>query len=96
MTFQCECWNQYGEIMAGTSLSIIPSLALFIAVQRFIIEGVVLTGLKGYSTNQRVSAPVAPASPSPTQAISPSQKAPLPVLPPYRLPQSSHKANMPI
>ena len=73
------------------SLAIIP---LFIAAQPFTIEGVVLTDLKGKSTYQRVSAPVAPASPSPTQAICPSQKAPLPVLPPYRLPQSAHKTQM--
>ena len=46
-TFVGEYWNQYGVIMAGASLAIIPILALFIAVQRFIIEGVVLTGLKG-------------------------------------------------
>ncbi|MCY3901325.1 MAG: carbohydrate ABC transporter permease [Caldilineaceae bacterium] len=46
-TFVGEFWNQYGVIMAGASLAIIPILALFIAVQRFIIEGVVLTGLKG-------------------------------------------------
>jgi len=44
VTFQREFWNLYGVIMAGASLSIIP---LFIAVQPFIIEGVVLTGLKG-------------------------------------------------
>ena len=46
-TFVGEFWNQYGVVMAGASLAIIPILALFIAVQRFIIEGVVLTGLKG-------------------------------------------------
>ncbi|MXX26878.1 MAG: carbohydrate ABC transporter permease [Caldilineaceae bacterium SB0668_bin_21] len=46
-TFVGEYWNQYGVVMAGASLAIIPILALFIAVQRFIIEGVVLTGLKG-------------------------------------------------
>ncbi len=46
-TFVGEYWSQYGVIMAGASLAIIPILALFIAVQRFIIEGVVLTGLKG-------------------------------------------------
>ncbi len=46
-TFVGEFWNQYGVIMAGASLAIVPILALFIAVQRFIIEGVVLTGLKG-------------------------------------------------
>ena len=46
-TFVGEFWNQYGVIMAGASLAIIPILALFIAVQRCIIEGVVLTGLKG-------------------------------------------------
>ncbi len=46
-TFVGEYWSQHGVIMAGASLAIIPILVLFIAVQRFIIEGVVLTGLKG-------------------------------------------------
>ena len=44
MTFQREFWNQYGAIIAETNLPIIP---LFIAVQPFAIEGVVLTDLKG-------------------------------------------------
>ena len=47
MTFQGEFWNQCGVIIAEANLPIIPILALFIAVQPFTIEGVVLTDLKG-------------------------------------------------
>ena len=46
-TFVSEYASQYGVIMAGASLAIIPILIIFLAVQRFIIEGIVLTGLKG-------------------------------------------------
>jgi ABC-type glycerol-3-phosphate transport system permease component len=46
-TFVSEYATQYGITMAGASLAIIPVLVIFIAVQRFIIDGIVLTGLKG-------------------------------------------------
>lgn len=46
-TFVSEYASQYGIIMAGACLAIVPILVIFIAVQRFIVEGIVLTGLKG-------------------------------------------------
>jgi ABC-type glycerol-3-phosphate transport system permease component len=46
-TFVGEYFSQHGVVMAGASLAIIPILVLFIAVQRYITEGIVLTGLKG-------------------------------------------------
>jgi multiple sugar transport system permease protein len=34
-------------LMAGTMLSVVPTLILFIALQRYFIQGIALTGLKG-------------------------------------------------
>jgi multiple sugar transport system permease protein len=34
-------------LMAGTTLSVLPSLLLFIVLQRYFIQGIALTGLKG-------------------------------------------------
>ncbi|WP_313639697.1 carbohydrate ABC transporter permease [Paenibacillus sp. FSL K6-0276] len=38
---------EFGKIMAGTAMSIIPILAIFFAVQKQFIEGVALSGIKG-------------------------------------------------
>ena len=33
--------------MAGTAVSVIPALAMFVALQRYFVQGIALTGLKG-------------------------------------------------
>ncbi|MEM7134251.1 MAG: carbohydrate ABC transporter permease [Chloroflexota bacterium] len=44
--FVAEFGTQHGLIMAGASLAVIPVLIIFLFMQRFIIEGITLTGLK--------------------------------------------------
>lgn len=39
--------NQYALQMAGSTLTIIPVIILFLALQRHIVRGVALSGLKG-------------------------------------------------
>ncbi len=39
--------SQYGLIMAGSVLSLIPVLIVFICLQRYFVEGIASTGLKG-------------------------------------------------
>ncbi len=41
-----EFGTQYGMLMAGASLAIVPVLMIFVSVQRYIIEGIALTGFK--------------------------------------------------
>ncbi len=36
-----------GEIMAGATLGILPIVAVFLLAQRYVVEGIVMTGLKG-------------------------------------------------
>ena len=45
--FSGEAGTQWGLIMAASSLAVIPVLIVFAVFQKQIIEGVVLTGLKG-------------------------------------------------
>jgi multiple sugar transport system permease protein len=45
-TFAAEARN-LDLLMAGTVLSIVPTLILFIFLQRYFIRGIALTGLKG-------------------------------------------------
>ncbi|MFB9991439.1 carbohydrate ABC transporter permease [Deinococcus oregonensis] len=45
--FNGEAGTQWGLIMAASSLAVIPVLIVFAIFQRQIIEGVVLTGMKG-------------------------------------------------
>ena len=45
--FQGQYFNDLGRAMAGTTLAVIPTLAVFIILQRRIVEGVTLSGLKG-------------------------------------------------
>ncbi|EYB69224.1 sugar ABC transporter permease [Deinococcus phoenicis] len=45
--FNGEAGTQWGLIMAASSLAVIPVLLVFALFQRQIIEGIVLTGLKG-------------------------------------------------
>jgi multiple sugar transport system permease protein len=38
---------EYGLIMAASVVALIPVLVVFLALQRFFIEGIASTGLKG-------------------------------------------------
>ena len=39
--------SDYGLIMAGSVLSLIPVLIVFLTLQKYFVEGVAATGLKG-------------------------------------------------
>jgi len=45
--FQGQYFNDLGRALAGTTLAVIPTLVVFIVLQRRIVEGVTLSGLKG-------------------------------------------------
>ena len=45
--FDSEGNNNWGVIMAGTTFVVLPLLIVYIFAQRFIIEGVSRSGLKG-------------------------------------------------
>lgn len=45
--FQFRFSSDYGQLMAGSVVSVIPMLAIFLIFRRRIIESVALTGLKG-------------------------------------------------
>lgn len=45
--FQSEFWIKYGSLMAATLLSLVPVIAIFIILQRRVIESMTMTGLKG-------------------------------------------------
>lgn len=45
--FATEYNVQFAKIMAGTTIAIIPILVLFLCVQKYFIEGVAHTGVKG-------------------------------------------------
>lgn len=47
MTLQGRYIHQYGTMMAGAFLTALPALVLFLAVQRYFVKGIVLTGIKG-------------------------------------------------
>jgi multiple sugar transport system permease protein len=38
--------TEYGAIMAATTIAIIPPLALFLFFKKYIVQGVVLSGIK--------------------------------------------------
>ena len=46
-TFRREFDTDYGAIMAGTLIALIPIVILYGAAQRYIVEGVAFSGLKG-------------------------------------------------
>ena len=46
-SFIGEYSSEYGLIMAGSIISLVPVLILFLCLQRFFIEGIASTGLKG-------------------------------------------------
>ncbi len=45
--FQGNFSSQYAYLMAASAMMILPTIAVFIAAQRYFIHGVVLTGVKG-------------------------------------------------
>jgi multiple sugar transport system permease protein len=45
--FQSEHVGMYGEMMATSLLMTVPMIAIFFACQRYMIQGIVLTGIKG-------------------------------------------------
>jgi multiple sugar transport system permease protein len=46
-SFAVEQAIQWELIMTGTALATLPTLAVFLILQRYIVRGVVLAGLKG-------------------------------------------------
>ena len=45
--FRADYWSNYGQLMAGTTVSALPAIAIFLAAQRMIIRSITLTGVKG-------------------------------------------------
>ena len=46
-TFQNEHASQFGMLMAASTILILPVVAIFFVAQRYFIQGVTLTGIKG-------------------------------------------------
>ncbi len=46
-TFQDQSLTEWGPLMAGTVITVLPLLLIFIVGQRYFIEGIALTGTKG-------------------------------------------------
>lgn len=44
--FSNQWWTDYGLVMAGATVTVIPILIVFLIFQRHFIQGIVLTGLK--------------------------------------------------
>jgi multiple sugar transport system permease protein len=45
-TFQSRYYNEYGKLMAGTTLATVPVLLAYLFAQRYFVRGLLLTGLK--------------------------------------------------
>ena len=45
-TFQYQYNTQYGPLMAGTVISVLPTLLLFLFAQKYYIQGIAFSGLK--------------------------------------------------
>ena len=46
-SFGCNITTLYHYLMAGTLLSILPILVLFVVLQKYFVSGIVMTGIKG-------------------------------------------------
>jgi multiple sugar transport system permease protein len=46
-TFQDQTLTEWGPLMAGTVITVLPLLLIFIVGQRYFVEGIALTGTKG-------------------------------------------------
>jgi ABC-type glycerol-3-phosphate transport system permease component len=44
--FAGKDWSNYGAILAGASIAVVPTLVLYIAFQKYITTGIALSGLK--------------------------------------------------
>jgi multiple sugar transport system permease protein len=47
IVFQSEAGSKYAELMAATTLVIVPTVAVFLVAQKYFVEGIARTGLKG-------------------------------------------------
>jgi multiple sugar transport system permease protein len=45
--FRADYWSNYGQLMAGATVSALPAIVIFLAAQRMIIRSITLTGVKG-------------------------------------------------
>jgi multiple sugar transport system permease protein len=45
--FRSQHSVDWGVLMAGTALATVPTVALFLAMQRYFVQGIALTGIKG-------------------------------------------------
>jgi multiple sugar transport system permease protein len=45
--FKADYWSNYGQLMAGTTVSAVPAIFIFLVAQRMIIRSITLTGVKG-------------------------------------------------
>jgi multiple sugar transport system permease protein len=45
--FRADYWSNYGQLMAGATVSALPAIAIFLVAQRMIIRSITLTGVKG-------------------------------------------------
>jgi multiple sugar transport system permease protein len=45
--FKGDYWSNYGQLMAGTTVSALPAIFIFLMAQRMIIRSITLTGVKG-------------------------------------------------
>lgn len=46
-SFRTQYGSEYGLIMAGTVCALVPMLIIFIAGQKYLVEGIAFSGLKG-------------------------------------------------
>jgi multiple sugar transport system permease protein len=45
--FKGDYWSNYGQLMAGATISALPAIIVFLMAQRLIIRSITLTGIKG-------------------------------------------------
>jgi multiple sugar transport system permease protein len=45
--FRADYWSNYGQLMAGATVSALPAIVIFLVAQRMIIRSITLTGVKG-------------------------------------------------
>ena len=46
-TFQNQFFTEWGLLMAGTAITILPLVVIFLVGQRYFVQGIALTGIKG-------------------------------------------------
>jgi multiple sugar transport system permease protein len=47
VVFQTEAGSRYAELMSATTLVILPTAIMFLVAQKYFVEGIARTGLKG-------------------------------------------------